>query len=79
MRLIGLRFAVGDDHIVLGGSGQLASVARLLLQATYEDALRNGAHCKYMADAELGLLATVCELTNMDALSCEEQLCFLHW
>ena len=53
-RLLCLR-AVGDDcGIVSGGSCQLASVTRLLLQTTHDGALRHGAHREHVADVELG-------------------------
>ena len=74
-RLLCLR-VVGDDcGIVSGGSCQLASVTRLLLQTTHDGTLRHGAHREHVADVELGLLAAVHKLAGVDALSSDEQLC----
>lgn len=63
-----------DDGVVSGGSGNCATVSSLLLKVADDGSLRHGANGLDVADMEGGVLATVDELTAIDALCANEVL-----
>ena len=66
---------MGDDGgVVAGSSGEFAAISQLLLELADDGSLWHDADWHNVSDRQVGLLATVDELTSVHALDRDERL-----